>query len=79
MGLPPGHLPQACRSQWEPPKGSKLQRVARSSPAAALPSPQDSWPGPCSGRSPSQAGRTEVEGEACRPLNFTAGREKHIL
>lgn len=25
------------------------------------------------------AGRREVEGEACRPLNFTAGREKHIL
>ena len=24
-------------------------------------------------------GRTEVEREACWPLNFTAGREKHIL
>lgn len=32
VGLPPGHLPQASRSQWEPPKGSKLQRAARSSP-----------------------------------------------
>lgn len=31
-GLPPGHLPQACRSQWEPPKGSNFSGRPRSSP-----------------------------------------------